>query len=73
MWEHKTTFWDACRYADMFGPVIDFCWGIGAMMMYLIGIKVLGVEHISIGLLVAFGTLCSLSVTPSLPEQYVPL
>lgn len=54
--EHKTTFWDACRYADMFGPVIDFCWGIGAMMMYLIGIKVLGVEHISIGLLVAFGT-----------------
>ena len=56
VWEHKTTFWDACRYADMFGPVIDFCWGIGAMMMYLIGIKVLGVEHISIGLLVAFGT-----------------
>lgn len=54
--EHKTTFWDACRYADMFGPVIDFCWGIGAMMMYFIGIKVLGVEHISIGLLVAFGT-----------------
>ena len=40
----------------MFGPVIDFCWGIGAMMMYLIGIKILGVEHISIGLLVAFGT-----------------
>ena len=56
VWEHKTTFWDACRYADMFGPVIDFCWGIGAMMMYFIGIKVLGVEHISIGLLVAFGT-----------------
>ena len=54
--EHKTTFWDACRYADMFGPVIDFCWGIGAMMLYFVGIKVLGVENITIGLLVAFGT-----------------
>ena len=54
--EHKSAFWDACRYADMFGPVIDFCWGIGAMMLYLVGIKVLGVENISIGLLVAFGT-----------------
>ena len=54
--EHKTTFWDACRYADMFGSVIDFCWGIGAMMLYFVGIKVLGVENISIGLLVAFGT-----------------
>ena len=54
--EHRNAFWDACRYADMFGPVIDFCWGIGAMMLYLVGIKVLGVENISVGLLVAFGT-----------------
>ena len=54
--EHKNAFWDACRYADMFGSVIDFCWGIGAMMLYLVGIKVLGVENISVGLLVAFGT-----------------
>ena len=54
--EHRSAFWDACRYADMFGPVIDFCWGIGAMMLYLVGIKVLGIENISVGLLVAFGT-----------------
>ena len=54
--EHKAAFWDACRYADMFGPVIDFCWGIGAMMLYLVGIKVLGIQNISVGLLVAFGT-----------------
>ena len=25
---------DAVTYADMFGPVIDFCWGFGAMMLY---------------------------------------
>ena len=54
--EHKSAFWDACRFADMFGPVIDFCWGIGAMMLYLVGIRILGMEQISVGLLVAFGT-----------------
>lgn len=54
--EHRNSFWDACRYADMFGPTIDFCWGIGAMMLYLVGIKVLGVENVSVGMLVAFGT-----------------
>lgn len=35
---------DAVRYADMFGPVIDFCWGIGAMMLYLVGVRFLGFE-----------------------------
>ena len=54
--EHKNAFWDACRYADLFGPVIDLCWGIGAMMLYLVGIKVLGVERVTVGVLVAFGT-----------------
>lgn len=54
--EHCFAFWDACRYADMFGPTIDFCWGIGAMMLYLVGVKVLGVEQVSVGVLVAFAT-----------------
>jgi len=54
--EHRNAFWDACRYADMFGPTVDFCWGIGAMMLYLVGIKVLGIQSVSVGLLVAFGT-----------------
>ncbi len=40
--DHRDAFQDACRYADLFGPVIDFSWGIGAMMLYLIGIRVLG-------------------------------
>ena len=54
--EHRNAFWDACRYADMFGPTVDFCWGIGAMMLYLVGVKVLGIQSVSVGLLVAFGT-----------------
>lgn len=62
--EHRNAFWDACRYADMFGPTIDFCWGIGAMMLYLVGIKVLGIESVSVGLLVAFGTYINMFWNP---------
>ncbi len=53
--EHMMAFWDACRYADLFGPVVDTCWGIGAMMLYLTGITILGKDTVSVGILVAFG------------------
>lgn len=62
--EHKYAFWDACRYADMFGPVVDFCWGIGAMMLYLVGVRFLGAEQVSVGLLVAFGTYINMFWNP---------
>ena len=52
--EPRNAFVDAGIFADMFGPVIDFCWGIGAMMLYLVGIRFLGFEKVSVGLLVAF-------------------
>lgn len=62
--EHRDSFVDAVTYADMFGPVIDFCWGIGAMMLYLIGIQFLGFERVSVGLLVAFGTYINMFWNP---------
>ena len=62
--EHRNAYWDACRYADMFGPTVDFCWGIGAMMLYLVGVKVLGVEQVSVGLLVAFATYINMFWNP---------
>lgn len=62
--QHQKSFVDAVVYADMFGPVIDFCWGIGAMMLYLVGIRVLGLQEISIGLLVAFGTYINMFWNP---------
>ncbi len=54
--EHQEAFVAACRRADMFGPAVDFCWGIGAMMLYLVGVKFIGAPMVSVGLLVAFGT-----------------
>lgn len=62
--EHQAAYVDAVRYADMFGPVIDFCWGIGAMMLYLIGVRFLGFEKVSVGLLVAFGTYINMFWSP---------
>ena len=62
--EHQRSFVDAVTYADMFGPVIDFCWGIGAMMLYLVGIRFLGFEKVSVGLLVAFGTYINMFWNP---------
>lgn len=62
--EHQQSFVDAVRYADMFGSVIDFCWGIGAMMLYLVGVRFLGFEKVSVGLLVAFGTYINMFWNP---------
>ncbi len=62
--EHQAAYVDAVRYADMFGPVIDLCWGIGAMMLYLTGVRFLGFEKVSVGLLVAFGTYINMFWSP---------
>ncbi len=62
--EHRESFQDACKYADLFGPTVDFCWGIGAMMLYLVGIRVLGVQRVSVGMLVAFGSYINMFWNP---------
>ncbi len=54
--EHQKAFRDACRMADLFGPIVDFCWGIGVMVLYFVGITIIGIEAVSIGTLVAFGS-----------------
>lgn len=62
--EHKESFQDACRYADLFGPTVDFCWGIGAMMLYLVGIRVLGMQRVLVGMLAAFGSYINMFWNP---------
>ena len=44
--QHQKSFVSAVVFADMFGPVIDFCWGFGYMIMYFVGSAILGVDHI---------------------------
>lgn len=62
--EHRASFISACARADMFGPAVDFCWGIGTMMLYLVGVKYTGAPRVSVGLLVAFGTYINMFWNP---------
>ena len=54
--EHRDTFMDAVRLNDAFGSVIDFSWGLGLASLYYAGVVIIGVETVSVGTLIAFGT-----------------
>lgn len=54
--EHKNAFISAVRINDALGSVIDLCWGIGMASLYFVGICILGIENVSIGTFIAFGT-----------------
>lgn len=62
--EHQHSFMDAVRYADAFGSVVDFCWGLGNVSLWFTGIMILGVDNVSVGTLVAFGTYISMFWQP---------
>ncbi len=62
--EHRSSFVNACRYADAFGPVIDFSWGLGTLFMYFVGVKLIGAESVPVGTLLAFGTYISMFWNP---------
>lgn len=54
--EHRVSFNNAVRLNDAFGSIIDLCWGIGCVALYYTGIVIIGVEKVSVGTLLAFGT-----------------
>lgn len=62
--EHQRSFMDAVLYADAFGSVIDFCWGLGNVSLWFTGIMILGIDSVSVGTLVAFGTYISMFWQP---------
>lgn len=54
--EHRISFNNAVRLNDAFGSIIDLCWGIGSVALYYTGIVIIGVDKISVGTLLAFGS-----------------
>lgn len=54
--EHRQSFINAVRINDSLGSAIDLCWAIGIGALYYTGIVILGVDKVSVGTLVAFGT-----------------
>ncbi len=62
--EHKESFIKAVKLNDLFGPVTDISWAISAIVMYIVGIKVIGIDNISVGMLFAFLTYIGLFWEP---------
>jgi len=58
--EHRDSFIHAVRLNDAIGSVIDFCWGLGTVSLYFAGILIIGVDKVSIGTFIAFGSYISM-------------
>ena len=58
--EHRNSFVKAVLLSDAFGPIIDFCWGLGTVSLFFVGIKLIGRDAVPIGTLIAFGTYISM-------------
>lgn len=56
VWDDRKEFLRAVRWCDGFGSWIDLCWSVGTMALYMVGIKMLGIEGVSIGTYIAFGS-----------------
>ena len=52
------------RYADAFGPIVDFCWGLGTMVLYFFGVNMILDGMLQVGTLIAFGTYISMFWRP---------
>jgi ATP-binding cassette subfamily B protein len=62
--EHQDAFVHAVVYADAFGSVIDFCWGLGTIALYYAGVRLVGIGNVEVGTLIAFGTYLSMFWRP---------
>lgn len=62
--EHRGAFVKAVVLNDAFGPVIDFCWGLGMVSLYYVGVKLTGTNEVQVGTLIAFGTYISMFWRP---------
>ncbi len=64
--EHRDSFVKAVVLNDAFGPVIDFCWGLGTVSLYYVGVKMIGRDLVPVGTLIAFGAYISMFWHPIL-------
>ena len=62
--EHKGSFLKAVRINDLYNPFIEIGWALSSFTMYYVGIKVIGIDNLSIGILLAFGSYISLFWQP---------
>lgn len=64
VFEQRHSFIRAVRLNDAFGSVVDFCWGFGCIALYYVGIRVIGVEQVTVGTFLAFASYISMFWMP---------
>ncbi|MCR5310660.1 MAG: ABC transporter ATP-binding protein, partial [Lachnospiraceae bacterium] len=62
--EHKKSFLKAVRVNDFYNPFIEIGWAISSFAMYFAAVKVLGIDNMTIGTLIAFGSYIGLFWQP---------
>ena len=56
VWADRKEFIRAVRWSDAFGSWIDLCWSFGTVALYLCGVMLLGIDNVSVGTYIAFGS-----------------
>lgn len=64
VWDDRREFIRAVRWCDAFGSWIDLCWSVGTAALYFVGIRVLGVDGVSLGTYIAFASYVSMFWQP---------
>ncbi|WP_069649843.1 ABC transporter ATP-binding protein [Caloranaerobacter ferrireducens] len=62
--ELRMAFVKAVRSSDLFWPSVELSWGIGSVIVFWYGVKLLNTGEISVGLLVAFTSYISMFWRP---------
>lgn len=52
--EHRDSFRNAVRFADIFSPTVEISFGVGTVLMYYLAVTVLKIDETSLGTLTAF-------------------
>ncbi|HRR92120.1 MAG TPA: ABC transporter ATP-binding protein, partial [bacterium] len=53
-WDLRSAFVRAVRINDLFWPMVDFSWGLGTVITFYFGVRMINSGNITVGLLVAF-------------------
>lgn len=54
--DHRKSFIQAILYSDLFFANVNFTQALGTALMYFAGIMIVGIDNISVGTYIAFGT-----------------
>lgn len=62
--EYRDSFIDAVKIADLFSALVEIVWGLGGFLLYFIGIRIVGADHIGVGTFLAFSAYLGMFWSP---------